>query len=79
MHRKMKSEYKDLIEILQEKIFLVETYKYEEEKSKTVHEGVRETEVWLHSFLTSALLRSRLGELYSRFARSGVEIKISCP
>jgi hypothetical protein len=30
MHRKMKSGDKDLIEILQEEIFLVETYKYEE-------------------------------------------------
>ena len=51
----MKSGNKDLIEIFQEEIFLVETYKYEEGNSKAVHEGVRETEAWLHSFLTSAL------------------------
>ena len=54
MHRKMRSGYKDLVEKLQENIFLVETYEYEEGKSKAVHEGVRGTEAWLHSFLTSA-------------------------
>jgi hypothetical protein len=54
MHRKMKSGC-DLIEVLQEKIFLAETYEYEEGRSKAVHEGVRKTEAWLHSFLTSAL------------------------
>jgi hypothetical protein len=51
----MKSGYKYLIEILQKKTFLVETYKYEEGKSKAVHEGVRGTEARLHSFLTSAI------------------------
>lgn len=55
MHRKTRSGYKDVIEKLQEKIFLLETYKHEEGKSKAVHEGVRRTEAWLHSFLTSAI------------------------
>jgi hypothetical protein len=55
MHRKMRSGYEVLIETLQEKIFLLETYAYEEGKSKAVQEGVREKEAWLHSFLTSAL------------------------
>ena len=32
MHRKMRSGYKDLIEKLQKKIFLLETYEYEEGK-----------------------------------------------
>jgi len=42
MHRKMRSGYKNLIEKLQKKkIFLVETYEYEEVKNKAVHEGVR--------------------------------------
>jgi len=55
MHRKMKSGYKYLIEMLQKKTFLVETYKYEEGKCNAVHESVRGTEARLHSFLTSAI------------------------
>jgi hypothetical protein len=53
------------MEILQEEIFPVETYKYEEGNSKAVHEGVRETEARFHSFLPSALHEGDLASLPS--------------